>query len=66
MTSLAITYILVALTTSPTGTIDAQQVDTGLSAEDCAYVLTLEENKGQFACIPDLGVDMRVPVKTAK
>lgn len=58
-------YILVALFVGANGTIETQQVDAGLSAEDCAYVLTVEENKdGRFACIPDLGVDMRVPVKT--
>jgi len=63
MTS-ATAYILIALVTSPSGSVEAQQVDFGLTAEDCAYVLTSSENRGDFACIPDLGFDMVVSVKT--
>lgn len=63
MNTAAVAYVLVALISAPNGRVDAEIVDYNLTAEDCAYVLKSEHNRGDLACLPDLGFDYVFPVK---
>lgn len=60
---LNVAYLLVALVTTPAGSIDAYIIDHDLTADDCAYALTQQGEGDPLVCVPDMGVDIVIPAK---